>query len=397
MAETSSTSSVASFALLLYGRHGSLRESASAIIRANRDALEHTEYARPIATCATSHLRFIIHANTAGVDIFAHSWNPEVASFFNKSYASHLRASLHEPLMFRDKARSQALSIGRSALLMRHHEKIRGLPYTLCFVLRSDALIGAPIDLSSFDPSFIWFAEHCCLNDATDEETKALVRSRCGIQPRAVKDMGMRAYRKRVLGACRVSQFGGRYGSHSGQDWLLEDYSYFLMDWWFIATPTVAASWLQISDSWHYYRRRMQHLRISYFMAHYTWAFHVNDALNRSASVRFWPGMRLNLVRYSYSRLKMRASDRAPLGEYITDAIGNCDTLLTLDNRTLSSRTLMEVPVTQNSMLGQHFKASMVHMAEQCAVARLERHDRVICCGEPAGRRRCGLHKCATV
>ena len=43
-----------------------------------------------------------------------------------------------------------ANTIGRAAALMREYEEHRGLPYTLCLVLRSDLLVGAPILLHAF-------------------------------------------------------------------------------------------------------------------------------------------------------------------------------------------------------------------------------------------------------
>ena len=93
--------------------------------------LRAVDYQVPIATCAASHIEFVVRANAAtnanghgGVDIFAHTWNPPVGRFFDAEYGKHLRASLHEPLEFfdKEKPRSQALSVGRAARLMGEHE-----------------------------------------------------------------------------------------------------------------------------------------------------------------------------------------------------------------------------------------------------------------------------------
>ena len=54
----------------------------------------------------------------------------------------------------------------------REHEAERKQKYTMCLVLRSDLLVGAPILLNELDHTKIWFAEHCCLNDANDESTQ---------------------------------------------------------------------------------------------------------------------------------------------------------------------------------------------------------------------------------
>ena len=114
---------------------------------------------------------------------------------------------------------------------MRTHEVSRGQPYVFCLVLRSDTLVGAPIDLRTFDFTRLWFAEHCCMNEAETDEERALVRARC------TNEAPPYAWRKRVLGACKASQYGGRWGLERTRD----DRYYFLMDWWFAATPEVGS------------------------------------------------------------------------------------------------------------------------------------------------------------
>ena len=164
-----------------------------------------------------------------------------------------------------------------------------------------------------------------------------------------------------------------------------------LMDWWFAARPEIVKSWIAISHDWNRYKRRLQQLRIARWFSHYLWAIHVHDFLNATSAVRFKAGIRVNLVRFSYGRLRMAEGQRVPLGEYITDAIGNCDTLRTVDNRTISNAALLRTPVPRGSALAQHFSISFMPMAEQCALARLA--DPVVCCGEP---RRCGTHSCSS-
>ena len=77
---------------------------------------------------------------------------------------------------------------------MGEHERSRGASYEMCLVLRADLLVGAPIDLRRFDTESVWFAEHCCLNDAAEASTMALVRSRCTclclLRPRASSKLG---------------------------------------------------------------------------------------------------------------------------------------------------------------------------------------------------------------
>ena len=204
----------ARYALLLHGRIGTLRAPPSiSLVQKN---LQLRDYAKAMATTAASHIEHVVRANAGGhhadggggVDVFAHSWNPFLGELFDRTYAPHLRASWHQPIEYcdKEKPRSQALSIGRAAQLMAAHEAARKQPYTFCLVLRSDLFVGAPIDLRGFDARKIWFAEHCCLNDAVDVPTQALVRARCPHSPTATPRS---LYSKRVLGPCRVSQYGG--------------------------------------------------------------------------------------------------------------------------------------------------------------------------------------------
>ena len=123
---------------------------------------------------------------------------------------------------------------------------------------------------------------------------------------------------------------------------------------------------------------------------HYVWALHVHDVLNRTADVRFMPGVRVNLVRGSYGRLAFGPREYRPLGEYVTDAMGNCETLVALDNRSLSSEALLGRDVEPASAFGRLFDGRFAPMAQQCGLARLD--DPVICCGNPA--RSCGRHVC---
>jgi hypothetical protein len=384
----------AAYALLLHGRLGTINMSPSV-------SLAHThlgavDYARPIAACAASHLEHVVRSNSnARVDVFAHTWNPFVGKFFDAAYAPYLRASLHEPLEFLDsmKARSQALSIGRVARLMAAHESERKRPYTMCLVLRADVLVGAPIRMGRFTPAHVWFAEHCCLNDATEETTKAIVKQQCEARAsRRPSDpryrqalMGNFTYRKRVLGPCRVSQYGGRWGLQFKK----EDFYYFVMDWWFAARPDVVRSFLSISEDWPFYKRRLQRMRIARWFSHYLWAIHLHDRLNLSTSIRFLPGVRVNLVRSAFPRLVMPAGTTSPLGEYISDAVGNCESLRTSTNQVLSFTELMRTPVPRESLLGRMFEGKFAPMAEQCALARVPMP--VVCCGEP---RLCGAHVC---
>ena len=110
--------------------------------------------------------------------------------------------------------------------------------------------------------------------------------------------------------------------------------------------------------------------------------------LNRTADIRFKAGVRVNLVRNAYARL--HSGPTMWLGEYKSDAVGNCEMMITSDtNRTISSAALLQTKVDPTSALGRRFDEPYLPMAEQCAVARLA--EPVVCCGEP---RHCGEQVC---
>lgn len=367
----------ARFALLLHGRLGTLSVPPSFSLVSPR--VRPHNFIEAAAVCAASLRAHVLEANRGGVDVFVHSWNPDVGARVDALYAPHLRRSQHQRVQFGDKqkARSQALSVGRAALLMRAYERERGAEYALCLVLRIDLVVGAPILLDSFEPSELTFAEHCCMNDAGAESAQALVRAECG---------NVTSMRKRLLGPCRVSQYGGKWGLQARR----EDFFYFLMDWWFAGRPEVVASWIRISERWEWYEGVLRRMAIARWFSHYVWPIHVHDAMNLTASVRFRAGVRVNLVRTSFVRLRWVPGHMRPLGEFISDAIGNCDTLVTPHNATVNATDLLRTPVAARSALGLQF-AGYAPMAEQCAIARRPGPP-VVCCGEPG--RKCGAHVC---
>ena len=159
-------------------------------------------------------------ASRVHCQVFVHTWNPESAAFIDASYGPHLRASKHQPVEQRsnrcrkqggpdfgqlalrrlpfgarscprlpkasaslvqssaawpfalashtglvfdigNNGRSQSLSVGRAALLMRAHERLRGRPYTLALALRADVALGSPFALASMDPRHVWLPAMC--------------------------------------------------------------------------------------------------------------------------------------------------------------------------------------------------------------------------------------------
>lgn len=303
------------------------------------------------------------------------------------------------------KPRSQALSIARAAALMLDHERTRGERYQLCFVARIDLVFGAPVLLDGFAPPYLWFAEHCCMNAITDGDypvrvAAAAVRSFCSSAPYlerlpntsslgTARRASLRASdlvgwaRKRVVGACLMSQYSG--GRPSPQ----EDQAYFLMDWWFAAAPDVVASWATIDREWTAVEARLRQLRAHRVFSHYVWPVHVHDFLNATSAVRFKAGVRANLVRSVAYRLRtMRPGQLKTLGEFVTDAVGGCDVLIN-HGRTVESSALLEQPLPHDLMVRRNLGSRYAPMAHQCAAARLA--EPVVCCGQP---RDCGRQSC---
>eukprot|EP00966_Prymnesium_polylepis_P247359 5719632-Prymnesium_polylepis.1 len=202
-----------------------------------------------VGVAAASHLEHVVRANAAegGVDVFVHTWNDGDGPMIDGAYGGALKGSLHQPVEYidRQKPRSQAQSISRAAGLMKAHEAARGgARYVFALVARIDLVFGAPVRLAAFDPAALWFAEHCCLNgahrfDGAPPSARAAVVARCGAPPYREGAVNLTTHgqlRKRLLGACRMSQYSGGRPRTEG-----EDYGYFVMDWWFGAAPDVVA------------------------------------------------------------------------------------------------------------------------------------------------------------
>ena len=59
------------------------------------------------------------------------------------------------------------------------------------------------------------------------------------------------------------------------------------MDWWFAASPAVAATWIRIHERWPEYLAALRARGIGQGWAHWTWPAHIHIFLNMSAAVRF--------------------------------------------------------------------------------------------------------------
>jgi hypothetical protein len=186
----------ARYALVVHGLVGSLSWSPSAALWRNDPGST-----KLIKFCSASHLAYIVRSNRRhGVDVFVHSWNPELADYIDQTYGQWLRGSLHQPPEFVDKARSQAISLSRAVQLLLQHERVLKRRYTVALVLRFDGFVSAPIDLDGFGGEYIWFSEICCTRHAETPLEKALVLGTCGAS-NATYRKG-KQFTRRLLGSC---------------------------------------------------------------------------------------------------------------------------------------------------------------------------------------------------
>lgn len=98
---------VARFALLLHGLVGTILWSPSA-------SLYRGEQGSPklIKFTSASHVAHIVSPTAGGVDVFAHSWNPELGPYIDLAYGRHLRGSLHQAPEYAEKVRTRLLRDG---------------------------------------------------------------------------------------------------------------------------------------------------------------------------------------------------------------------------------------------------------------------------------------------
>ena len=319
----------------MHGLVGTLSWSPSAALYLNERGS-----AKLIEFTSASHREYLIRTNErmGGVDVFVHSWNPELASLIDSAYSGTLRDSLHEPPVYADKARSQALSLARAAKLMRAHEHQRGQSYALAFVLRFDAFVAAPFDLTSLQAGHLWFSELCCTRDAVTSQEQALVLARCGAGTCNMTTGSCSNYRKgqqfrrRLLGSCTPDIYS--HGRQLKRPHQLNN-AYMIHDWWFAASSEVVAGVAQVEENWEWLMRRRRELNLPAW-SHHLWPLLIHEVLNLTSTVRFKAGVRIGLARHVFERARTGCSrddlsgpchKPRPLGNYYADAVGFCDVL----------------------------------------------------------------------
>ena len=358
------------FALLCHGYIGTMHQTPSETIHYNMKPDP-----RVTAMSTQSQLTNIVHANAeAGVDVFVHSWNPIISDFIDKQYGESLRASLHEPIdRTLPKAQSQALSIGRAALLMRAHERRRRHAYTMALVIRNDLVIGAPVTFETFSPGNVWFALICCWYAPETAAQRAAAERRCGAPSSSRKADWL-------LSPCQISHQWGMGRRQTAE----VDLSYYVMDWWFAAEPAVVTSWLDIATQWDTYMSALSRrsLRGAALFSHYLWPIHVHDMLNLTAQIRF-ADMQTGLARNALSLLRKRQPLRdCPYADLNGEQLPP----------ERSQQALLDLPESEAHYNGAglyfgRFTRRTAPMARMCPFT--QQFEPIVCCDQRCGQKRC--------
>ena len=78
------------------------------------------------------------------------------------------------------------------------------------------------------------------------------------------------------------------------------DYDFAYLDWWFVATPAVAATFGRIYDDFRIYRSALSRIAPFPDWSHFYWGFHINRRLKMRQTVRFvlYEGVDFRLARH---------------------------------------------------------------------------------------------------
>ena len=321
------------FALALHGKVGSWRKSATNLEKMEArgvptilaDALGEL---MGVASLAHDQFRqHLIEPNQRqGVTVrcFLHSWNPEAGKQLDMLYQPH--ASRHEPTMpHKGPAMSQHLSMlhvmrasltsltptfvpfatplfsdASPAFPLPFHKQLvnasRPLPQ-MVFVSRLDLLLFTDVKLPALLNADLLLPNHCVRQRFSQNRSDAISQA-CGCSQQKCYGRHRAA---RLPRPPRVSDYVYKARNHLSVG---VDYSGFLLDYFFIATPDIALSFTDIYTKANEYRRFVRKIHGGKWMpqwSHFYWAVHVNYFLPPSTRVRFGPLMHerdFNLARF---------------------------------------------------------------------------------------------------
>jgi hypothetical protein len=235
------------------------------------------------------------------VDCFLHSWHKEIGKELDAMYAPV--ASMHEEVKKQlDSVRSQHLSMKRALDLAARHEQFRaGVPavrgasagaspsyYDLFMVLRYDILWFSTVHFPTLGGASLWLP-HWCHRYPLTAESGMLVRAACGNWP---------AHGEGYL--VHAATTVGVYPKLHGMVPREADYDFAFLDWWFVATPRIAATFAHIYDDFKAYQRGLRHIAPFPDWSHFYWGFHINRRLKMRQQVRYvmYEGVDFRLARH---------------------------------------------------------------------------------------------------
>ena len=382
--------SFARYALLLHGRIGTIAKSATQNVVVN-----HTASRKLIVMSSLSHMHYVVRSNAyEGVDVFAHSWNPESAAFIDQQYGDKLRASSHQPVETRLNGRSQSLSLARAARLMLAHEEARGRPYRLALALRHDIVLGSAFDLAVMAPSQVWLPTLCGY-----WVRKFVAPHTSGFETRTIKRACGRADAVDIVYHTR-HRIDQLLGLRNRPFPPAANYAWFTNDFWVAAAPATLATWADIDARYPEYVRALhaRGIRVGQLTeaAHYLWSTHLHVFLNATAAVRF---ARVHAImgRYAYHHL---VGGGRQLGTWMLDNWKhntlNCD-LLRVDagggapTRWVSARAEAQRMAAERGGDDALQETPFVSYLQQCQFAR----EPVVCCGTSRLKQPCWQQVCS--
>lgn len=219
--------------------------------------------------------------SAASIDVFAHSWEPHLASLIGELYAP--KWSLHEKVHRRlNKVQSAALSLATALAAKRAHETTRGSRYDLVAVLRYDLLWYSPLDFAKLPRGQLWVAGQCCNFDPYSYGGLPSEIKRAYAQASAAcfgKGASLSDY-------CRVSYFMRSAGDLAARPAREAEYNYFVNDWFLLAPSETADSLLRINSSYEGYSEALAEVGIGLRWMHFFWSMHFHHALGLTAGVR---------------------------------------------------------------------------------------------------------------
>ena len=227
---------------------------------------------------ADSVVRHVLQPNR--VDVFIHSWNPELAKLLDELYAP--LSSKHDAVLPQLRnVLSQHLSMKRCLALVPNNVRLI-MVARLDLLFFTDVPLRELVELAGHRP-MLWLPQACQHDHGVPRAEHAAMFASCG---------------------CRVDRWRrDTCNSISGKGWLMEApsaerlnargpaeevHSLYVLDWWFVATPSVARSFVAIHDN---YTRYVRALHQRHFAgpawAHFYWAHHVTHELPANVAVHF--------------------------------------------------------------------------------------------------------------